>query len=57
MRAIFDQPLEPYSSFNGAEDAVAHLLACIEDNKFAVDLPDNPWKAAALLFWLGHIYE
>lgn len=57
LRSTFDQELEPYSSFNGAERAIEAMLACIEDNKFAIELPSNPWTAAAYLIWLGHSYE
>lgn len=47
----FGQPLEPYSSFIDA------ILAYIEDNKFKIEVPKNPWTAAAELIWLGHIHE
>lgn len=57
VRETFDQPLEPHSSFNGADGAVEAMLACIEDNKFDVELPRNPWTAAAMLMWLGRTYE
>lgn len=57
LRRTYGQELEPYSSFNAAEDAVKAILACVEDNNYQVDMPSNPWTAAALLFWMGHVYE